>query len=352
MLYPLQDLLYRTTGLADSSGVVREAYDTDAYGKTLIFRNSGSPPGQIAFSNGDTQVASPTCPFIFTGQRLDVETGLYYCKRRYYSPVLGRFLRRDPSLVDINLYCYCGDGPTGETDASGLDWSMNHVLQKICCCAAARAHLPAIHNLSVKRCGRIYTPERRQYDDGHIADVNVPAGGLEISPTEVWTLATDSVDDAAVTVFHELEHTGQPQVTNDEQRMNNEAGAFKAEVQMSINCGWKSWTRATMATHTWRPVLALAMVSPGLSGSPPGHGPASGAAPVLRLVTKWVYQEEVDPEAVHNEAFGQYYRGWYKGHGSENGRNYKVLSRGKSQCTDPKDGVKDVKFPASCPPGC
>ncbi|MEX2189055.1 MAG: hypothetical protein WD875_19765, partial [Pirellulales bacterium] len=38
-LYPLQDLLYRTTGLATASdGQVREAYDTDAYGNTLIFR--------------------------------------------------------------------------------------------------------------------------------------------------------------------------------------------------------------------------------------------------------------------------------------------------------------------------
>ena len=42
--YPLQDLLYRTTGFADSNRVVREAYDTDAYGNTLIFRNGGSPP--------------------------------------------------------------------------------------------------------------------------------------------------------------------------------------------------------------------------------------------------------------------------------------------------------------------
>lgn len=73
-LYPLQDLLYRTTGLADSSGTVREAYDSDAYGNTLIFRNSGSPPAPITFASTDPQVVSPTCPFIFTGQRLDAET--------------------------------------------------------------------------------------------------------------------------------------------------------------------------------------------------------------------------------------------------------------------------------------
>ncbi len=59
-LYPLQDLLYRTTGLADSDGTIREAYDTDAYGKTLLFRNSGSPPTATTWS-GDTQVINPTC---------------------------------------------------------------------------------------------------------------------------------------------------------------------------------------------------------------------------------------------------------------------------------------------------
>ncbi len=83
VLYPLQDLLYRTTGLADSSGTVMEAFDTDAYGNTLIFR--ADPPAQLTFSDSDPQVGSPTCPFIFTGQRFDAETSLYYYKRRYYA---------------------------------------------------------------------------------------------------------------------------------------------------------------------------------------------------------------------------------------------------------------------------
>jgi hypothetical protein len=78
-LYPLQDLLYRTTGLTDSSGIIREAYDTDAYGNTLIFRNSGSPPSAVTWSTsypghqrylrlhlhppgGDLAVANATMP--------------------------------------------------------------------------------------------------------------------------------------------------------------------------------------------------------------------------------------------------------------------------------------------------
>jgi RHS repeat-associated protein len=172
-LYPLQDLLYRTTGLADSSGTVREAYDTDAYGNTLIFRN-GSSPGTINWLDTDTQVDHPTCTFIFTGQRFDSETQIYYYKERYCLPSLGRFAVRDPLELqrtanrplglprlparsfgildgfgpgvghvaarrhgsdagewhrpnpserpggDINLYGYCGGSPAGAVDPSGL----------------------------------------------------------------------------------------------------------------------------------------------------------------------------------------------------------------------------------------
>jgi hypothetical protein len=76
-LYPLQDLLYRTTALTDSSGVIREAYDYDAYGNTLIFRATGSPPAALAFTDDpDPQVESPTCQHLFTGRRFctDPET--------------------------------------------------------------------------------------------------------------------------------------------------------------------------------------------------------------------------------------------------------------------------------------
>ena len=128
LLYPLQDLLYRTTALADTSAspVIREAYDFDAYGNTLIFRNVGSPPGPITFNDTgtlDMQVTSPTCPFLFTGQRFDPETGLYYYKRRYYAPALGRFLNRDPIGYKggINLYGYVGDAPPRFTDPTGKD---------------------------------------------------------------------------------------------------------------------------------------------------------------------------------------------------------------------------------------
>ncbi len=128
----MQDMLYRTTGLAGDAGAVYEAYDTDAYGNTLIFRNppefpATPPPAVIAWTNDDTQVPVPTCDFIFTGQRFDFESGLYYYKNRYYSAGLGRFLTRDlvnsqRNLVrSLNSYLYCYSNPIINMDRLGLD---------------------------------------------------------------------------------------------------------------------------------------------------------------------------------------------------------------------------------------
>ncbi len=118
-LYPLQDLLYRTTGLADSTGVIREAYDTDAYGNTLIFRNAGSPPAPITFTDGDTQVDFPICDFIFTGQRYDAESRIYHYKARFYVPELGRFGQKDYIDPVLSSYKYADGNPLVLLDALG-----------------------------------------------------------------------------------------------------------------------------------------------------------------------------------------------------------------------------------------
>jgi RHS repeat-associated protein len=96
-----------------------EAYDTDAYGNTLIFSGAGSSGSW--WDPDAVQTSSPACPFIFTGQRFDAETGLYYYKRRYYSPELGRFIGRDPIGYrgGMNAYEYVGDNPSGYTDPEG-----------------------------------------------------------------------------------------------------------------------------------------------------------------------------------------------------------------------------------------
>jgi len=100
--------------LTDSTGAVSERYDYDDFGKTRILAPDGvAARTQSAIGN----------PYSFTGQRFDVETGLYYYKARYYSPETGRFLQRDPMGYKdgMGLYAYVGNNPINFTDPFGLE---------------------------------------------------------------------------------------------------------------------------------------------------------------------------------------------------------------------------------------
>jgi RHS repeat-associated protein len=61
------------------------SYRYDPYGKVAITRG-GTPQSSDPLGNHWT----------FTGRFLDEETGLLYYRARYYDPVTGRFLQRDP----------------------------------------------------------------------------------------------------------------------------------------------------------------------------------------------------------------------------------------------------------------
>ncbi len=100
------DALGSVVALSDAAGDTIQVYEYDVY-------------GQVAASD-----PNHTNPFLFTGRRLDPETGLYYYRARYYNPALGRFLQTDPIGYEggMNIYAYCANNSTNCIDPSGLAW--------------------------------------------------------------------------------------------------------------------------------------------------------------------------------------------------------------------------------------
>ena len=106
-------------------------FDHDGLGSTSDISNSaGHSEQEFEY---DPWGASPdlinpfrtTTSYRFAGQALDVD-GLYYMRARYYDPLVGRFLSRDPvgtrigNPFDQNRYTYARNNPVRYLDPSGL----------------------------------------------------------------------------------------------------------------------------------------------------------------------------------------------------------------------------------------
>ncbi|HUT10912.1 MAG TPA: RHS repeat-associated core domain-containing protein, partial [Thermoguttaceae bacterium] len=120
-IFYLADANFNVTAIVGESSrgeedwAVRERYVYTPYGALTILDADFAPVP------GNTSAHATTT--LYTGRRLDAETGLYYYRARYYHAQLGRFNGRDPIAYgggDENLYRYVGNSPTNAVDPSGL----------------------------------------------------------------------------------------------------------------------------------------------------------------------------------------------------------------------------------------
>ena len=109
--YYVQDANFNVTGIVNQTGTVQERYEYDAYGQVSFLTSAWASSS----SSYDAQ-------YLFTGRRLDEETGIYYYRNRMYHAQLGRFASRDPiGYIDgIASYCYVKSGPNNGLDPGGL----------------------------------------------------------------------------------------------------------------------------------------------------------------------------------------------------------------------------------------
>lgn len=112
----LQDDNYNVTAvIQEDTGEVVERYSYSPYGEVSVLE-----PDFSADPNG-TDVGNE---ILYTGRRLDPETGLQINRNRFYAAHLGGWLSRDPIGYDAqlwNLYNYVSSNPLNLLDPSGLD---------------------------------------------------------------------------------------------------------------------------------------------------------------------------------------------------------------------------------------
>ncbi|MEM7248107.1 MAG: RHS repeat-associated core domain-containing protein, partial [Acidobacteriota bacterium] len=114
-----QDDLRNVLATTTADGVVEERYSYEDYGAVTAW----SPDGIARTSSAIGM------PWLYTGRRLDVESGFYYFRNRTLDPFAGRFVTRDPigkwgDEVNFgNGLAYVGNNPWSRMDPLGLKTS-------------------------------------------------------------------------------------------------------------------------------------------------------------------------------------------------------------------------------------
>jgi len=93
--------------LTNSSGAITDTYEYDAFGNKV--NPTGTTPNN----------------YLYRGEQWDPDLGLYYLRARYYNPLTGRFMSRDPldgnakDPASLYKYLYASGDPVNLLDPTG-----------------------------------------------------------------------------------------------------------------------------------------------------------------------------------------------------------------------------------------
>lgn len=128
-----------------TTGKDKYYYHADGLGSTITLTDSTGSAVQTynydSFGNMKDQKNRVEQPYTYTGREWDKETGLYYYRARYYNPMEGRFIQKDPIAILGNIYnsngkvtfsqyvdavtnpyLYVQNNPINLIDPTGLFW--------------------------------------------------------------------------------------------------------------------------------------------------------------------------------------------------------------------------------------
>ncbi|MFO7871732.1 MAG: RHS repeat-associated core domain-containing protein [Kiritimatiellia bacterium] len=111
--YALTDHLGTVHAVTDENGNIVESYRFDAWGRVL------------GVYDGDNQVLSESAignNYLWQGRWYSWDTGMYYFRARWYDPITGRWLSKDPIGISggLNQYAVMGNNPVNFRDPFGL----------------------------------------------------------------------------------------------------------------------------------------------------------------------------------------------------------------------------------------
>lgn len=117
----IKNLCDDVLGIIDSKGNKVASYVYDSWGQLLEIKDQNG----CNISLDDITNIAVINPFRYRSYYYDIETGLYYLKRRYYNPEIGRFISPDiiigsnQDIISTNLYSYVSNDPINNIDNNG-----------------------------------------------------------------------------------------------------------------------------------------------------------------------------------------------------------------------------------------